>query len=260
MRKKWLWLIPAALLLAVAVTVLSNLTLIKSFSGALKYVGQDTTALSEESDAVITEKTKEITGVEIVELTEEQKDALFSGELSEQEAVDIILGKTQENTQTPDKTDNSENSGTPPKTETPLQKEPTKDENPKNETPTDPETARIGELVAGVYILRDTFSKRIDALFAQARAEYIALPNEARTPAKYRELLTKYAKTAGNLETECDGRIKEISGELTYLLESTGRDTSIVDEIIYAYALEKDAKKAYYIGIYKDKLTKVLSS
>ncbi|MBQ7624045.1 MAG: hypothetical protein IJS65_02060 [Clostridia bacterium] len=263
--KKWLLLIPAALIIALAVIVISNLPLIKTFYGGLKYVGKDTDAIAVEKDAVISEKTEEITGVKIGKLTDEQNEALKSGELSEQEAIDIILGRTNaENSTAPAQSGGEASSDDPAQTAAPTPEQPEQtapaqpaqsgEAVPAPPVQTDPQIERIQELVATVYVCKSTFSNRVDEILTQAKKEYSAIPEGQRTRSKINELVSKYADEASKLETECDKRVDEIAGELSTLLSETGNDPSVAEDIKTAYAIEKDAKKAYYINLYKSKL------
>jgi len=114
--------------------------------------------------------------------------------------------------------------------------------------------ADIAEAIAEVYVLRAYFTNQLDALYATAKAEYLALTPKQRTAARQTQLLVKYIQTANHMETDCDARMDAIINKLQAGLIRTGGDAAIVDEIKSEYAQEKSLKKAYYFSIiYKNK-------
>lgn len=73
---------------------------IKAFYLGMKYSSPDEiSALLDDNDKIIADALKEYNAGEITELDEEQKKELESGTLTEQEAVDIVLGRKDGNGQ-----------------------------------------------------------------------------------------------------------------------------------------------------------------
>ena len=111
----------------------------------------------------------------------------------------------------------------------------------------DPELAgMIGE----IYALRTSFTGQLDQLLAEAKQEYIAVPENQRDKQKP-VILNKYIKKAGGLEANCDGQMNEILGRMKTHLKKTGGDASLTGEIQKVYENEKALKKAYYMSLAK---------
>lgn len=103
--------------------------------------------------------------------------------------------------------------------------------------------ARIRALIQEVYSLRDYYVSKLNSMEASAKAEYTALPEEEHTQENKESIATRYINSAYSLESECDGKIDSICGELGDLLLETGGDFSIINKVRYTYASEKAAMK-----------------
>lgn len=117
---------------------------------------------------------------------------------------------------------------------------------PSEESTTRPDNdpqARIDELIAMVYALRDEYTARLYAIESTAIAQYKALPPEEQTEEKKRQIAMDCVDQAYALENECDGRISDICYELGVLLVKSGGNMNLVNEIRYVYASEKTAVK-----------------
>lgn len=110
--------------------------------------------------------------------------------------------------------------------------------------------ARIDELVAEVYALRDYYTGQLLALEASAKAQYDALPPEDRTPQKKQDIALSCIDAAYALENECDARMDSICQELSYLLLETGGSMSLVTDIRYTYASEKESARTAFLQKY----------
>lgn len=112
--------------------------------------------------------------------------------------------------------------------------------------------ARIEELVAEVYALRDYYTAQLLALEASAIAEYEALPPEERTPERKQAIAFSCIDAAYALEDACDARMDAICQELSYLLLETGGSMSLITDIRYAYASEKESTRTAFLEKYAD--------
>ncbi|MBQ4565109.1 MAG: hypothetical protein IJA48_02055 [Oscillospiraceae bacterium] len=112
--------------------------------------------------------------------------------------------------------------------------------------------ARIEELVAEVYALRDHYTAQLLALEASAIAEYEALPPEERTPERKQAIAFSCIDAAYALEDACDARMDAICQELSYLLLETGGSMSLITDIRYAYASEKESTRTAFLEKYAD--------
>lgn len=129
----------------------------------------------------------------------------------------------------------------------PVKSEASKPEQKPGQQNYDPELAgMIGE----IYALRTSFTGQLDQLLAEAKQEYIAVPENQRDKQKP-VILNKYIKKAGGLEANCDGQMNEILGRMKTHLKKTGGDASLTGEIQKVYENEKALKKAYYMSLAK---------
>lgn len=169
----------------------------------------------------------------------------------------------QESSSVPQTQDSASEEETEPSTQTPSS-QPTQPQ-PTQPQPTQPsqssesedadlaaKQARIDELVAEVYALRDYYTAQLAALEAAAIAEYEALPPAERTPSRKQDIAFACIDAAYALEDECDARMDAICQELSYLLLETGGSMSLVTDIRYAYASEKETARSVFLEKYAD--------
>ena len=172
-------------------------------------------------------------GIETVRpLTEEETEQLNSGEITEEEAVDLILGKTDTET-TPDGGETTTESTTV-----------TTDANSEKND-------EIARLIGEIYVLKAKFSselKNIEDWVIEKYREYTKEYGEGNIPYSVKAKVGKKAyNDALALEAECDAKMEEILTKLTTLLEETGQSTAVVTEIRAAYENEKLLAKSYYM-------------
>ena len=193
---------------------------IKAFYMGMKYSSPDEISkLMDDNDKIIEDALKEYNAGEITELDEEQKKELESGTLTEQEAVDIVLGRKSGKTQ----------GGGAKKDDT--------DE-------------KISEQIAKMYVLKAQYTSALEGLRASIISEYKALPKEKHTTASKEALGKKALGMAASLESSCDASVNAVISELKTILSESGRDMSLISSIQSAYNNEKQLKKAYYINMY----------
>ena len=66
----------------------------------------------------------------------------------------------------------------------------------------------------------------------------------------------KYLKTVASLESQCDKDVESLLSDLRTELEAQGKDTSIIETLRKAYNEEKSLKKAYYLDVYTNGISK----
>ena len=202
---------------------------IKALFIALKYSSPDEiSTLIDENDKIISDALKEYNTGEITELDEQQKKNLEDGILSEEDAVDIILGR-KKNDGTPSKGASSSIAGS------------------KNNSDVD---EKISEQIAKMYILKAQYTSSLEGLRSSIISEYKALPKEQQTKASKEALGKKALGIVAGMESSCDASVNAIISELKSILSSAGRDMSLISSIQTAYNNEKQLKKAYYINMY----------
>ncbi len=112
--------------------------------------------------------------------------------------------------------------------------------------PENRESAELQRLMAKIYLLRSTFTGRLDSLVAQAKQEYLANRGKVSGTA----IAKKYLSKGYALEKECDGQMEGLIGEIKKELERVGGDLSIISEIRSTYENEKSIQKAALLDQY----------
>lgn len=220
-RKTAFWLILLAVLLALIGLLIwwqwNNITALRY---AALYTAEQKQELIRQTDEVMKEVGKTFSGVNFDLLPEEAKEQLAKGELEEDTAVAILTGQLswEEYQQSKDA------SGFAPVYSKP---------------------SRVDDIIAKIYVLRASYTGKIDGLVGQALSDY-----RARKGTKS-ELISRYVSMGYALEGECDGQMEALLSELQEELERTGGDTDLISKIRSAYRTEKSLKKASIIQKYQ---------
>lgn len=192
---------------------------------ALGYSQEELQAMSSQNDEKILEILEKIPESEAMFLSPDVLNMLSTGELTEEEAVTVITGKSSldeviKQRNQPKKNDDS-------------------DEDKKGEN------ANIQELIARIYALRGSYVGQLNGLVAQAKAEFLA------DKSRRGEIEGKYMSLGSSLEASCDAQIESILSQMRAELEKSGGDLGIISEIRSVYANEKSIKKAEIFSQYK---------
>ena len=222
----------------------------------LKAVKDAASHSSEELEEKLAENQQQIRDVvdaapEIVvrEVTEEERQALRDGTMTQEELIERLLdpGEQSDSTVTPgmEETPPGEDAKVPAKTLTVPAEQPKPVE--------DPYQKELSAIIAKVYVLREDFTMALDNMYDEAKAEYIALPAEKRTKSNLMVLASKYLSKATALEKECDARMDEIVADMEKLIQENNGDMSLVDTVVYSYANEKSLKKSWFMSKIQEK-------
>lgn len=222
----------------------------------LKAVKDAASHSSEELEEKLAENQQQIRDVvdaapEIVvrEVTEEERQALRDGTMTQEELIDRLLdtGGQSDSTAAPgmEETPPGEDAKAPAETPTLPAEQPKPVENPYQK--------ELSAIIAKVYVLREDFTMALDNMYDEAKAEYIALPAEKRTKSNLMVLASKYLSKATALEKECDARMDEIVADMEKLIQENNGDMSLVDTVVYSYANEKSLKKSWYMSKIQEK-------
>lgn len=253
-----------------------------AFKDSFTYTQEELENLKVENDKRTEEVLKEA-GIENVRpLTDEEEKELVSGNISEQDAVDLVLGKKTINEIKNEKDASSSlqnrseqsDSQQPGGAKTPDAKDSIEDNPKTDDVTTDNKTdiktnddtnketdekleaanEEISNLIGKIYVLKSQYTAELSNLENWVISSRRALSKEEKaeklSPAEQEIGRQMYAKAA-KLESDCDTQIKSILSELKTLLEQTGQDTSIVSQIRKAYDNEKQIMKSYYISTYR---------
>lgn len=199
---------------------------------ALKYAGysqEERESFLEQNQEEIDKKIQDMMIEPLNPLTKEQEEMLQRGELSEKDALQIIMGNV---------------AGEKQKSDT-IPVDMKKD---KKETDIG-NNSRIQELIARVYLLRSSFTGQLDGLVAQAKAEYVA-QKRATGKADKATIASRYIGKGTALEGACDGQMEALLSEISAELKRINGDMSLVGQIRSTYNTEKSVKKAALLHDY----------
>lgn len=186
-----------------------------------------------DTDQEALEAIKDFGITEVRPLSEEESKKLAEGEITEEEAVNIVLGKTEENQENPGETSSDINNLT------------SEEYKAKNE--------EIAQHIGKMYVLKAKFSSDLSGIEDWVKDKYWEYTKEfggtENVPSSVKTKVGKqaYAKALA-LEDECDKQVNDILARITVLLKETGQSTKVVDEIREAYESEKALAISYYMG------------
>lgn len=193
--------------------------------------------------------------------TDEEREALRDGSLTQEELIDRLTGSNAATEPKPP----AEQTGTAadpakPDSAKPTGNQPVPDK-PEKPAETKPEPTaeqkdyqkKLSALVAQVYVLREEYVGALEDMEASAKADYNALPESQRTSTKLAPLVSDYLARATGLEKECDGRMDGIIAEMEKLIKENNGDMSLTDTVFNTYVNEKSLKKAWYLSRLQEK-------
>ena len=185
-----------------------------------------------------TEEASQNAGVNVRGVTDEEKAALSSSELSRDELIERLAGLAEIESSALD-TAQSQGSA--------------ENETAQLEQAADPQAAlreQLAKKVAEVYVMEAEYTGWLEQANQGAIDEFTALPEDEQTSSAKYSIGMEYLAEALKKEKECDQKMKDIEAEIRSLLTQLGEDTSLVDEIHAAYVDEKASLKAYYLSLH----------
>lgn len=208
---------------------------LKAIHAATQHTSAELEEKLEENQQMIQEAVKAAGEVTVGEITEEDRQAFRDGSMTQEQLVERLTnGGEGEPREEPASTSRSESDGTPP----PEPPKPAENTYQKE----------LSALIARVYVLREEYTLALDTMYADAKAEYLALPAEKRTKTHLLKMARGYLSRASALEKECDGKMDEIVRAMEKLLRENNGDLGLVDTVVYTYANEKSLKKSWYMS------------
>ena len=208
---------------------------LKAIHAATQHTSAELEEKLEENQQMIQEAVKAAGEVTVGEITEEDRQAFRDGSMTQEQLVERLTnGGEGEPREEPASTSRPESDGTPPP------------ESPKPAENT--YQKELSALIARVYVLREEYTLALDTMYADAKAEYLALPAEKRTKTQLLKMARGYLSRASALEKECDGKMDEIVRAMEKLLRENDGDLGLVDTVVYTYANEKSLKKSWYLS------------
>lgn len=220
--------------------VYQNWNTIDAFIYSLRTTVEQTEKELEDNKKKLQEFIDEDDDIVVRDLTEEEAEALNSGNLSEEEVIVILTGKAPEDKPI-DNPKPSEKPSKPNTTPKPTTKPEVKPED------------KISQLIAKLYIQKSQYLNKLDDIEAQARYDFENWQGKWPGRQKVKDtLLNKYLPTVANWEKECDTVVYGILDEIRTEIRKAGKDESVVDTIKKSYIEEKKLKKSYFINRYMD--------
>lgn len=208
---------------------------LKAMYAATQHTSAELEEKLEENQQMIQEAVKAAGEVTVGEITEEDRQAFRDGSMTQEQLVERLTnGGEGEPREEPASTSRPESDGTPP----PEPPKPAENTYQKE----------LSALIARVYVLREEYTLALDTMYADAKAEYLALPAEKRTKTHLLKMARGYLSRASALEKECDGKMDEIVRAMEKLLRENNGDLGLVDTVVYTYANEKSLKKSWYMS------------
>ena len=208
---------------------------LKAIHAATQHTSAELEEKLEENQQMIQEAVKAAGEVTVGEISEEDRQAFRDGSMTQEQLVERLTnGGEGEPREEPASTSRPESDGTPP----PEPPKPAENTYQKE----------LSALIAKVYVLREEYTLALDTMYADAKAEYLALPAEKRTKTHLLKMARGYLSRAFALEKECDGKMDEIVRAMEKLLRENDGDLGLVDTVVYTYANEKSLKKSWYMS------------
>lgn len=208
---------------------------LKAIHAATQHTSAELEEKLDENQQMIQEAVKAAGEVTVGEITEEDRQAFRDGSMTQEQLVERLTnGGEGEPREEPGNTSRPESDGkTPPEPPKPAENTYQKE---------------LSALIARVYVLREEYTLALDTMYADAKAEYLALPAEKRTKTHLLKMARGYLSRASALEKECDGKMDEIVRAMEKLLRENDGDLGLVDTVVYTYANEKSLKKSWYMS------------
>ncbi len=211
---------------------------------ALNCSEEDREQLQKDNNELIADIVEKLNKEGVGLLTDDEVSRLKSGDLTEEQVLEIIGERSNSANNVPNtsepteyesaKSDVENNSNDSASSESETQSKNTVQSN------------NISSLVSQIYSLRSSFSGQVDSLVSQAQADAAS--------GKYTksELIGKYAGQLSSLEGSCDSQFNSLVSQIESELSKTNGDTSLISELRSAYENEKSIKKASLLSNYTD--------
>lgn len=95
---------------------------------------------------------------------------------------------------------------------------------------------------------KDNFTSKLEAIVQSAKDEYASLPKDQQTSEKKIKIVMSKMGELQDLENSCDAQVESEVSEIQDLLQKSGKDTSLANDILKSYENLKAAKKTEYIN------------
>ena len=232
-----LLIVLAVLVLAVGLLAWRFRKEIQAFTISRQYSTAELEGQLADNDQTIRDAVEASSDVTVRAPTEEEREALRDGSLSQEELIGRLTGESA-----------AGSSDSAPETAAP-------EEQPAEQAPAEPPEyqKQLSALIAQVYVLREEYLAALDNMETSAKADYKALSGSQRTAARLASLVSDYLGRATRLEKECDGKMDAIIVQMETLIQANNGDMSLTDTVFNTYVNEKSLKKAWYMSRLQEK-------
>ena len=220
---------------------------LKAIHAATQHTSDELEEKLEENQQMIQEAVKAAGEVTVGEISEEDRQAFREGSMTQEELMERLTnGGEGEPREEPASTSRPESGG---KTDAAPETPDAAAAGEKSEQSAESSYQKeLSALIAKVYVLREEYTLALDTMYADAKAEYLALPAEKRTTTQLAKMAKGYLSRANALEKECDGKMDEVIRAMETLIRDNNGDLTLVDTVVYTYANEKSLKKSWYMS------------
>ena len=232
-----LLIVLAVLVLAVGLLAWRFRKEIQAFAISRQYSTAELEGQLADNDQTIRDAVEASSDVTVRAPTEEEREALRDGSLSQEDLIGRLTGESA-----------AGSSDSAPETAAP-------EEQPVEQAPVEPPEyqKQLSALIAQVYVLREKYLAALENMEVSAKADYRALSDSQRTAGKLASLVSDYIGRATRLEKECDGKMDAIIAQMETLIQANNGDMSLTDTVFNTYVNEKSLKKAWYMSRLQEK-------
>ena len=232
-----LLIVLAVLVLAVGLLAWRFRKEIQAFAISRQYSTAELEGQLADNDQTIRDAVEASSDVTVRAPTDEEREALRDGSLSQEELIGRLTGESA-----------AGSSDSAPETAAP-------EEQPAEQAPAEPPEyqKQLSALIAQVYVLREEYLAALDNMETSAKADYRALSDSQRTAGKLASLVSDYIGRATRLEKECDGKMDALIAQMETLIQANNGDMSLTDTVFNTYVNEKSLKKAWYMSRLQEK-------
>ena len=232
-----LLIVLAVLVLAVGLLAWRFRKEIQAFTISRQYSTAELEGQLADNDQTIRDAVEASSDVTVRAPTEEEREALRDGSLTQEELIGRLTGESA-----------AGSSDSAPETAAP-------EEQPVEQAPVEPPEyqKQLSALIAQVYVLREEYLAALDNMETSAKADYRALSDSQRTAGKLASLVSDYIGRATRLEKECDGKMDAIIAQMETLIQANNGDMGLTDTVFNTYVNEKSLKKAWYMSRLQEK-------
>lgn len=221
---------------------------IKAFAVSRQYSSAELEEQLADNDETIRSAVDASPDVTVRPPTEEERQALREGSLTQDELVGRLTGESSASD-----TDSTGTAGNAAVTPSQTAQSNTGSSGTKPDPADAAYQEKLSQLIAKVYVLREEYVTALDNLEAAAKADYSALPKAQRTNAKLASMVSDYLARGTELEKQCDSKMHAIVAEMEDLISENNGDMTLADTVFNTYINEKSLKKAWYMSRLQEK-------